>query len=205
MKLRYTATAILFASIIVLASSNVAQAQWDALSSGYAITTNWHGEEVPIGQSVTAWAGTTDSAVDEVEFRWLDPSGNMAVDPPPHVSVFGPYVTPAVPDGVPEEIVEWSIKYQGVEVWYAFNTQGPDVLDILGDWGVQANFYDIPNPGPKSLRGRNTDIIAIRATSFNVVPEVPFGTIVILLSMFGALGVFATRRRKNSIRNAALS
>jgi hypothetical protein len=203
MKHRFTVAAILLAFLLVIGSANIAQAQWDALSSGYAVTTNWHGEDVPIGQSITAWAGTTDSLADGVEFRWLDPSGNLAVIPAPRVlvSVLGPYVTPSVPSGAPQEIVDWAIKYPGQTVWYATNTQGPDVLNILGDWGVQANFYDSDNP-VKTLRGRNSDIIKIRATSFNVVPEVPFGTIVILLSMFGALGVFATKKKHNLLHGA---
>jgi len=189
MKLRFAVAAILFTILLILASANIAQAQWPALASGYAVTTNWHGKDVPIGQSVTAWAGTTDSAVKTVEFKWLDPSGNVVIIPPPRVSVFGPYTTPNHPSNVPQEIVDWSNKYPGVTVWYANNTQ---TLNILGDWGVQAIFHD----SGKIMKGKNSDIVRIRATSFNVVPEVPFGTIVILLSMFGALGIFAVKRKQ---------
>ena len=136
---------------------------------------------------MTATAGTTDSEVKKVEFRWLDPDGNLVWDV--NVTVFGPYTTPDVPDNItlPPEIIEWAEENQGIDIWYAQNTQIPDVL---GDWGVQAIFHD-----SGKIQGKNSDIVAIRATSFNVVPEVPFGTIVILLSMFGALGVFAIKRK----------
>jgi len=207
MKLRFTVVAMLFASLLVLASVNIAQAQWDALSSGYAVTTDKHGQIVIIGQSVTAWAGTNDTTVDEVEFRWLDPAGNLAIDPQ-FVGVFGPYKTPGVPPpedlppgvSVPEEIVEWAGLRDGsgdpghfpeVDIFYAINKQIPN---IIGDWGVQAIFHD-GDGAVHHIRGKNSDIVAIRATSFNVVPEVPFGTIAILLSWFGILGVFALGKK----------
>ena len=204
MKLRFAITAILLGSLLAFASINTAQAQWPAISSGYAVTTNWHGEDVPIGESVTAVAGTTDSEVEEVEFRWLDPDGNPVWEGDlTTVPVFGPYTTPNVPPGVisagVQKIIDWAYDNPGVTIWYANDTKTPDVL---GDWGVQAFFIDGSNPD-KSLRGKNSDIIAIRATSLNVVPEVPFGTIAILLSMFGALGVFAMKRKHFSTAKPA--
>ena len=200
MKLRFAVATMLFATLLVFANTNIAQAQWPAISSGYAVTTNWHGEDVLIGESVTAFAGTTDSNVTQVEFRWLDPDGNPIWEGDlTTVDVFGPYTTPEVPDGVPQKIIDWANDNPGVTIWYANDTRTPDVL---GDWGVQAFFFDTTDP-EKSLRGKNSDIIAIRATSINVVPEVPFGTIVILLSMFGALGVFAIKRKHFSTAKPA--
>lgn len=190
MKLRFIVASMLLAGLIIISSANLVRAQWDALGSGYAVTTNRHGVDVPIGASVTAWAGTNDTQVQTVEFRWLRPDGSVFGNP--NVPVFGPFVTPAVPAGVPQEIVDWANRYPGFSVLYASNTQTPDAL---GDWGVQAFFHD-PTNSVRSLRGRNSDIIAIRATSFNAVPEMPLGTMVILLSMFGALSVFALRKKK---------
>lgn len=196
MKLRFVVVTMVLVTLLVFGSTNLAKAQWPAMSSGYAVTTNWHGEDVPIGESVTAIAGTTDNEVEKVEFRWLDPDGNPVWEGDlTTVDVFGPYTTPNVPQGVVDlgvqEIIDWANANPGVTIWYANDTRTPD---ILGDWGVQAFFIDESNP-TKSLRGKNSDIIAIRATSFNVVPEVPFGTIVILLSMFGSLSVYAIRRK----------
>jgi len=62
--------------------------------------------------------------------------------------------------------------------------------------GIQALFLDSegnlqgPNPYP---------IVGIRAISYHVVPEVPLGAITAVLSMLGALGVFAIVRRKTAI------
>lgn len=200
MKLRFTLVAMLLASVLVCASINIAEAQWDALSSGYAVTTDQHGKIVPIGLPVTAIAGTNDSTVKTVEFVWHFPNGSVYVDPPPRIPVFGPYKTPNVPLGVPEEIVDWARLRDGsvdpghfpqVDVWYANNTQIPNVI---GDWGVQAIFHD-GVASAHHIRGKNSDTVAIRATSFNVVPEVQFGTIAILLGWFGVLGIFALRKK----------
>jgi len=189
MKLRFVAAVILFVGLLIVVNANVAHAQWSAISSGYAVTTDWHGEDTPIGTPVTATAGTTDMSVDKVEFRWLDPDGD--VETTQQVSVIGPYKTPVVPDEVPQEIIDWANENPGINVFYAQDTQTPNEV---GDWAAQVHFIDT-DENPKSLRGRNSDIIAIRATSFNTVPEVPFGTIAILLSMLGALGTFAIRRK----------
>ncbi|MEM3759517.1 MAG: hypothetical protein QXZ02_00215, partial [Candidatus Bathyarchaeia archaeon] len=88
MKMAYIVLAILLAGLS-LAVVNIANAQWSALSSSYAITTNWHGKEVPLGESVTAWAGTTDPNVQEVLFRWKRPDETIFVEV--NVPVFGPY------------------------------------------------------------------------------------------------------------------
>jgi hypothetical protein len=189
MKLQYAVVSILLASLLLLAGINLADAQWNALGTGYAVTTNWHGEDVPIGMSVLAIAGTTDIQVEYVNITWLDPDGNPIWED--KVAVFGPYETPDYPAGVPEEIIDWASDNPGINVWYANATRIPYAL---GDWGVQARFIDYTNP-VRSLRGRNTDIIKMRATSFNVVPEVPFGTIAILLGWFGVLGIFALRKK----------
>lgn len=191
MKLRFAAFVTLFIGLLILVNANVAHAQWSAISSGYAVTTDWHGKDTPIWELVTATAGTTDMNVDKVEFRWLDSDGNVRESQ--EVLVMGPYKTPAVPDDVPQEIIDWADDHPGVDILYAQATH-TDTPREVGDWAVQTNFIDT-DENPKSLRGRNSDIIAIRATSFNAVPEVPFGTIAILLSMFGALGIFAMKRR----------
>jgi len=185
-KLRSFLAVVLILSLLVLGSTLV-QAQWSALDSGYAVTTDYHGVDVPLGVEVTATAGTTNSGVKKVEFRWLDPYGNEVFGLI-SVSVFGPYTTPNVPPGVPQEIVDWALKNPGIDVYYAQNTQSPE---RAGDWAVQAIFYDSGGRG----HGPFEDKVAIRATSFNVIPEAP-STIVILLGMFGALGVFALKKKQ---------
>jgi hypothetical protein len=65
--------------------------------------------------------------------------------------------------------------------------------DSIGDWGVQTLFI-----GPGGTTKEEVDfVIAIRATSFNVVPEVPIlGTAGIVGAM--ALGLTIRAKRKNN-------
>ncbi len=67
-------------------------------------------------------------------------------------------------------------------------------LEILSKkkWGVQAFFRDSTGKTKSGV----TDVVKIKGTSFFVIPEVSFGTIAMLLSMFGALGVYITAKRK---------
>ncbi|MEM2280695.1 MAG: hypothetical protein QXZ68_01730 [Candidatus Bathyarchaeia archaeon] len=168
---------------------NFAHAQWPELSSGYAITTNWHGKVVPLGESVTAWAGTIDSNVQEVLFRWKRPDNTTFVEV--SVPVIGPFTTPNVPPGVPQEISNWAQAHPNINVYYANNTQIPNTL---GDWGVQAFFRG--SDGNK--RADVTDTIAIRATSFNVIPDLPVvGTAGAAATMLLGLGLFLHIRRRH--------
>jgi len=197
MKLPYIVVVFLLTGLFLLAGVNLADAQWDALSSGFAVTTNYHGKDVLIGQSVTAtagWApalapaGIRDIEVETVEFVWHFPNGTVAYTDIVGISTDS-ITTPneAPPAPIPPEISEWGEKYPGVEYWYAQSTHAPTVL---GDWGVQAIFHNTVR-----ICGKNSETIRVRGTSFNVVPEVPFGTAVILLSWIGLLGVFAVRKK----------
>jgi len=184
MKPRFYIAAILLASFLILTNVNIAQAQWSAISSGYAVTTNWHGLDVPIGQNVTATAGTTDLGVTIVRFKWHNPSNITVRDW--NVSVSGPITTPTVPPPpIPQEISDWAGNNTGIPYLYAQDWYIPDAV---GDWGVQAIFYN-------ATHAKSNQTIKIRATSFNAVPEVPFGTIAIMLSMLGALSVFAIKKK----------
>ena len=42
-----------------------------SLNSGYYVTTNWHGVDVPTGAEVIATAKTTNHDVDKVAFIWI--------------------------------------------------------------------------------------------------------------------------------------
>jgi len=153
-------------------------APWSTLGTGYAITSNVHGIDTPPFTTVVVTAGTLDSNVEQVTFRWHEPpDGNGPVAREVAVPVF-------------TNTSKYTFK-NGTQVLirYAIDSYSPDVV---GDWGVQAFFQDSVGTDKAGLN----DVIKIRATSFNVVPEVPFGTIVILLSMFGALSVFALKKRR---------
>ncbi|MEA2089939.1 MAG: hypothetical protein U9O89_04175, partial [Thermoproteota archaeon] len=141
------------------------------------------------GQTVTAWAGTTNSEVEKVEFKWMDPDENVIFDE--NVTVFGPYTTPDVPPNAPQQIINWANDNPEVTIYYANNTQIPDEI---GDWGVQVFFYA---PGGH-LRGQESDIIKIRASSINVTPEIPvLGTAGATLAMLLSLGFLLKRKKQH--------
>jgi len=108
-----------------------AYAPWSTLSSGYAIWTDYHGIEVPVGTVVTATAGTTehpDSSahndypdVTHVKFRWMAPNGSETFSA----------LKPLTWDG--------TTYYDGWPVYTANDTLA---VDAVGGWGVQAWFYD---------------------------------------------------------------
>ncbi len=190
MKLVYAELTILLIGVF-LGVAGVVHAQWSALGSGYAVTTNWHGDNVPIGQNVTVWAGTTDPEVEEVLFRWNKPGDagvwlEITVD----IVDIGPYTTPEIPAGVPEEISDWAEDHQGITIYYATDTQSPE---ILGDWGVQALF--IGEGGV--TKANHNDVIMIRSSSFNTIPDFPLiGTAGALISMLLGLSLFLRKKKQ---------
>ena len=172
MKTKFTVLAFALFSLFIFSAS----AQWSALSSGYAITTDYHGKDVIPGTLVTATAGTTDPNVLNVTFVWMFPNESIAI--------------------IDAEVVVWSngTKYPdddtGSFIYYAESSFRPTVV---GDWGVQAWFN---GPGGH-LHGQETDIIAIRATSFNVIPEIPLiGTAGSIIAMLLGLGLFWNKKKK---------
>ncbi|MEM1507721.1 MAG: hypothetical protein QXY73_04025 [Candidatus Bathyarchaeia archaeon] len=132
---------------MLLASVNIIYAQWSALASGYAVTTNYHGVDVPPGTLITAIAGTTDGNVKSVTFLWKDPDGSVAFEETKSIYTNG-------------------TTYNGKLIRYANSSYIPDTL---GDWCVQALFI-----GTRGTTKANTEeVIRIRATSFNMVPDFP--------------------------------
>jgi len=150
----------------------------NALGTGYAITRwPWDGGDLFPGDSPTVRACTTEPPhpeATEVVFRWHRPDGS-------HYDVG------------PKPLTLSGDTWDGLPIWDAYDTQ---TLVMIGDWGVQALFCDEegklqgPNPYP---------IVQIRAISYHVIPEVPFGTIATILSMLGALGAFAIVKKKKAI------
>ena len=180
---------ILLAAFIALAISALAVgtvfAQWPAITTGYAVTTNWHGTDVPGGQEVIVTAGTTDANVKTINFTWKTPGGVIVWSE--IIPVSGPLVTPAVPGNVPQEVVDWANNNHGVTYWYAQSSHTPTEA---GDWGVQARFL-----GTVRVRGNSQVDFVVRATSFNLVPETPWGPIAISATLLGALGLFVFRKK----------
>ncbi len=174
MKTKITFVVILLVSLGVLLPE-VSAYDWSktSINSGYAITTDWFPNEVPIGEPVTARAGTTDLSIVKVWFRWLRPNGTEAW-PPIEVTTY--------------TLDTWN----GKTVRVFLNTQYPDEV---GDWGIQAVFYDEDGHGTGPIQLQEPKL-AIRARSFFAVPEVPLGTIAILIAMLGALAIFAIKKKR---------
>lgn len=165
----------------------IVKAPWASLSSGYAIWTNYHGEDIPVGTEVTATAGTTEHPnssrhndfpnVTAVRFVWMPPDGSGD-------DIYNP------PLGQDPINLTWDgeTTYEGWPVYTANDTQ---TLDLLGDWGVQAWFY---NEG--HLKSE-TGVTKIRAVSVNTVPTIPVvGTAGAIAVMLLTLGLFWHKKRK---------
>jgi len=150
-----------------------AQSGEGSLSSGYYVTTNWHGVDVPTGVAVTATAKTTDHDVDKVQFIWKNPAGQTIWTDT--VSVHS--------DGT----------YNGHTVYSASSTHTPQEI---GDWTVQVLFLDVHY----SCRCSWTETVARRATSFNVVPEIPvIGTAGASIAMFAGLAIKMKRKPQKQV------
>lgn len=168
-----TGTLVSLISLLILV--NTAYAPWSTLGTGYAITSNYHGVIVPAGAAVTVTAGTLDSAVTLITFRWHMPNGTARWD----------VTVPVYTNGTTGQFNNGTTAL----IRYANDTQTPDVA---GDWGVQAFFRDSTG----SDRADLTNVIAIKATSFNTVPELPIiGTAGAAVAMLLGLGFFIRRRK----------
>jgi len=162
--------ALLVVLTLIVTPAIVRADPWSALGgSGYAVTTEpFPLEDVEVGvDEVVAKAGTTDSNVEYVVFRWLAPDETVISRPEDIVSVAS----------------ETDPTYGDILV-----ARSTFVPNMLGDWGVQVFFYGEGG----HLRGEA--IIRIRATSFFVIPEVPIGTLTILLTMLAGIAIFARKR-----------
>lgn len=168
------AVALMLLSIGLIVSVTVVYAPLSTLGTGYAIDSNYHGIDVPLGTPVTVTAFTLDHRVVQVTFRWHMPNDTVRWEVTVPVSPTGTYGT-------------WN-NGTSAEILTANNTQIPDVV---GDWGVQAFFQDSAGKDKAGLE----DVIKTKATSFNAIPEVPYGTIAIFLAMVGALGIFVIKKK----------
>jgi hypothetical protein len=143
-----------------------------SLGSGYYITTNWHGVDVPPGAAVIATAKTTNRDIDQVTFIWINPANQTVWTKTVPVQFDGTY-------------------YDYKKVYSATSTYTPEAL---GDWTVKAEFID---QGGHSHRCC-TSKVPRRATSFNVVPEIPLiGTAGASIAMFAGLAVKMKRKPQN--------
>ena len=126
------------------------------LQDGYEITTNWHGSDVPPGTEVVATAMTINPEVTQVTFLWKNPAGQIAFQET--VAVFQ--------NGTTGSGQVKGTQYEDVAVSFAISEYTPQAL---GDWAVQALFQDSSGDTCQTMSW----VLGIRATSFNVIPEIP--------------------------------
>lgn len=163
-------TLLISSSLVMLANATPTNNE-GSLNSGFAVTNNYHGKDVPSGTLVTVTAMSTDRDVDYVIFTWKNAAGDVVYEDTVNVFTNG-------------------TKFNGKNIRYAISMHAPN---SLGDWGVQARFYDKYH-GYKC--GHDTRL-ATRATSFNVVPEVPLlGTAGIAVAMVLGLTVFKAKKKQ---------
>lgn len=170
--------------IILLASSNLVMLvnaspsnsnNEGSLNSGYAVTNNYHGIDVPAGAQVIVTAMSTDRDVDKVVFIWKNAAGQIVNTETVNVYTNGT----RYPDNPSGKLVR-----------YASSSYTPNTL---GDWGVQAKFYETSG----QCCGQCDTILATRATSFNVIPEVPLlGTAGISIAMVLGLAIFKVKKKQ---------
>jgi len=176
LKLRVISLTMLFIVHVMLFISAV-YAPWSTLGTGYAITSNYHGEDVIPSTPVTVTAGTLDQNIVQVTFRWHEPpdgNGPIAREEAKLVE----------PNGT---MGEWNNGTTAL-ILYANDTYAPD---IVGDWGVQAFFQDSAGTEKAGLE----NVVMIRATSFNTIPEIPVGTISATVTMLIALVFFMGKKK----------
>jgi len=163
-------------STILLANAQPPEDQEGSLESGYRVTSDWHGIDTPLGADVHVKAYTTDAGVTQVTFIWR----NAAEE-----EVFGP-------DVVNTKSIDNTLYTEPVYVFEA-PVHAPD---SAGDWGVQAIFQ-----GPTGQTVGNFECkIAIRATSFNVIPEIPLlGTVGASVAMIAGLA-FKLKRKPHIVK-----
>ena len=169
----------LFFFLLLNLTCNMAYAQ-KSLGSGYRVTTDHHGQIVLVGETVTAWADTTDDNVTEVIFTWL--CNDTIVR---NVTIPSYIIWYTGQDGWPEEP---SLPH-GTKVLRFTDVYQPD---LIGDWAVKARFINGYGQTPESEQ----DSFPVRATSFNVIPYTPLGTVVMTLLMIAALTLFTARKNR---------
>jgi hypothetical protein len=148
------------------------------LTDGYEIITNYQGVDIPPGTPVTATAMTIDPSVTQVTFLWKNPGGGTVFTDVVTVFTNGTLGSGHV-NGTP---------YTDVLVRFAEATQTPNAI---GDWGVQALFQDSSG---KTIEGVE-NVVAIRARSFNVIPELPIiGTLGASIAMLAGFAYKMKRK-----------
>ena len=174
---------------------SVVHASWSTLETGYAVTSNWTGLETEDGTPVTITAGTLDSTVTSVTFRWLaisDGNGDYLLEET--VPVYTNGTIGQWKDGTPAEIRYADSTYtvpQGFWIVQTLfiNSEGDSSM-VLGNSEGENNIVT-----QKCLW---VNAMAIQSDYNPVfqVPEIPIGTIGASVAMAAALGLFMIKKKR---------
>jgi hypothetical protein len=182
-----------FSAVIVsLLMCSLVHASWSTLKTGYAVTSNWEGKLTD--SPVTITAGTLDSTVTSVTFKWLaitDGSDDYLLDE----------TVPVYTNGT---IGYWK-NGTAAEIRYAESTY---VIDQRF-WMVQILFSNSEGESNMFLsnsEGENNDNVVkqfywVDATNYDYnpvfhVPEIALGTIGASVAVAAALGLFMIKKKR---------
>jgi hypothetical protein len=186
-----------FSTVIVsLLLCSVVHASWSTLETGYAVTSNWKGPQIPTNTPVTITAGTLDSTVTSVTFKWLAPTGSGDYLLDETVPVYTNGTIGYWENGTSAEIRYANstyVIYQGVwMVQILFNTEVESNIVLSNSegktntielwYGVGAIDYDLLSP-------------VLENPPFTI-PEIPLGTIGASVAMAAALGLFMIKKKR---------
>jgi len=176
--------------LMSLLMCSVVNASWSSLEKGYAITSNWEGIQIQSGTPVRLTAGTLDSTVASVTFRWLGP-----------------------PDGSGDCLLEETVAvYTNGTMGYWENGTAAEIryaestYEISqGLWKVQTIFSNSEGESTMvfgSSEGENNVVERcywLGAKDYNLffhVPEISLGTIGASVAMAAALGLFMIKQKR---------
>jgi hypothetical protein len=171
----------LLVSILI---SSLVYASWSTLGTGYAVTSNIVDGTTVAGNPVVIIAGTLDSSVEEVTFRWFAPpngSGDCLLDET--VSVYT--------DGT---MGQWNNGTEA-EIRYAQSTY--KVYE--GEWSVVVIFHsseEIVAEKTFSIDVEDSNLVPTDTGTIFHTPELSIGTIGATVAMVAALGLFAIKKKR---------
>lgn len=177
--------------IVSLLMCSLVYASWSTLETGYAVTSNWEGLQILSGTPVTLTAGTLDSTVASVTFRWFAPpdgSGDCLLNE----------TVPVFTNGT---IGYWE-NGTAAEIRYAESTY--EVYQGL--WKVQIVFNNSEGESKLVLGNSEGETIVEQCYLLGArdygsfptfqIPEIPLGTIGASVAMAAALGLFMIKKKR---------
>lgn len=159
---------VLFAFLVLAIASSFTALAYASNRYFYLVNSNFGTNSVPLGSTVKITASTNDSRIVRILFYWYNPANPYH----PEFTQSKDVYTNGTKDVEGDTLIR-----------YADSTLSHPV-DKLGDWHVFVIFKDVwGNSWCESDK-----VIACRAITFNVVPEVPLlGTLGVSIAMVAGL------------------